>query len=64
MKARTFKMTVTITVSNEEALAEMMEMKNQIQSGEMQREMSDEEKNNRIKFDKVTATFEELTSNN
>lgn len=63
MKARTFKMTVTITVSNEEALTEMMEMKNQIQNGTLQREMSDEKKN-RIKFDKVTATFEELTSNN
>lgn len=63
MKPRTFKMTVTITVSNEEALVEMMEMKNQIQSGQMQREMIDEEKN-RMKFDKVTATFEELTSNN
>ena len=59
MTPRTFKMTVTITVSNEEALTEMMEMKNQIQSGQMQREMIDEEKN-RMKFDKVTATFEEV----
>ena len=59
MKARTFKMTVTITVSNEEALTEMMEMKNQIQSGQMQREMIDQEQN-RMKFDKVTATFEEI----
>ena len=59
MKPRTFKMTVTITVSNEEALTEMMEMKNQIQSGQMQREMIDEEKNG-MKFDKVTATFEEI----
>lgn len=59
MKPRTFKMTVTITVSNEEALAEMMEMKNQIQSGQMQREMIDEKKNG-MKFNKVTATFEEI----
>lgn len=59
MTPRTFKMTVTITVSNEEALTEMMEMKNQIQSGQMQREMIDEGKN-RMKFDKVTATFEEI----
>jgi len=59
MKPRTFKMTVTITVSNEEALTEMMEMKNQIQSGQMQREMIDQEQN-RMKFDKVTATFEEI----
>lgn len=62
MKSRTFKMTVTITVSNDEALAEMMEMRNQIQSGEMQREFTNEE--NRVKMDKVTATFEEITSNN
>lgn len=59
MIPRTFKMTVTITVSNEEALTEMMEMKNQIQSGQMQREMIDEKKN-RMKIDKVTATFEEI----
>ena len=45
MKPKTFKMTVTFTVSNEEALAEMMCMKNQIQSGEMQREFTNEKTN-------------------
>jgi hypothetical protein len=59
MTPKTFKMTVTFTVSNEEALAEMMWMKNQIQSGEMQREFTNE-KTNKIKIDKAIATFEEI----
>lgn len=53
-------MTVTITVSNEEALEEMMKMKQKIKAAndEMQREFIDPK--NRMKIDKITATFEEV----
>ena len=53
-----FKVTMTMTVSDEYFENEVMEMKNAIFSGKMQREIVDESKNGSIT--KCIATFEEL----
>ena len=53
-----FKVTMTMTVSDEYFEKEVMEMKNAIFSGKMQREIIDESKNKSIT--KCIATFEEL----
>ena len=53
-KARTFKIEMTITVSSEKAIDQILEVKNEILSGKIQREM--------IKHgaDKVVATLTEI----
>ena len=56
---RTFKITIVITTDSEKSIKDLMEVKNQILSGKMQREMEDPK--NRVKYDKVAATFEEIT---
>ena len=53
-----FKVTMTMTVSDEYFENEVMEMKNAIFSGKMQREIIDESKNGSIT--KCVATFEEI----
>jgi hypothetical protein len=57
-RTRTFEMKVTIKASTEETINELLEIQQNILSGEMQREMKKEG------FDKVTATFTEVTNDN
>ncbi len=53
-KSRTFKIEMIITVSTDKAIEQLLEMKNEILSGEIQREMMKDG------ADKVVATLTEI----
>jgi hypothetical protein len=53
---RTFEMKVVFQASTEELIGELLEMQQNILSGELQREIKKDG------FDKVIATFEEVTN--
>ena len=57
-QARTFQMKVVFQASTEELIGELLEMQQNILSGEMQREIKKDG------FDKVIATFEEVSNEN
>jgi hypothetical protein len=55
-QARTFEMKVVFQASTEELIGELLEMQQNILSGELQREIKKDG------FDKVIATFEEVSN--
>jgi hypothetical protein len=55
-QTRTFQMKVVFQASTEELIGELLEMQQNILSGEMQREIKKDG------FDKVIATFEEVSN--
>jgi len=55
-QTRTFEMRVVIQASTEELIGELLEIQQNILSGEMQREIKKDG------FDKVIATFEEVSN--
>jgi hypothetical protein len=57
-QSRTFELKVTVKASTMEAISELLEMQQNILSGEMQREIKKDG------FDKVIATFEEVSNEN
>jgi hypothetical protein len=55
-QTRTFELKVIVKASTMEAIDELLEMQQKVFSGQMQRELEGEG------FDKVTATFTEITN--